>query len=246
MTAVLYGENVSKSFGGLVAVDGVDFEIETGEVVGLIGPNGAGKSTLFNCITSHASPDSGTIVFDGERITGEPEHGIAQRGIVRLFQETRVYGEMTLYENLLVSVDHSEESTLDVFRGYPEVVHDRAEELLREIDLWEMRNEEADDLSFGQQKLLEFAMTLMAQPDVLLLDEPASGINPTMIQTVLDYLDRITSEREITLFVIEHNMDVIMDISERLYVMDNGTVLAEGTPSEIQQSEEVKRAYFEG
>lgn len=243
---VLQGEGVTKSFGGLVAVDDVDFAIEAGEVVGLIGPNGAGKSTLFNCITGHMEPDRGTISFDGEDITAEPEHRIAQRGIIRLFQETRIYGGMTLYKNLLVSVDHSEESTPDMFRGYPESVHQRAERLLREIDLLGKRDEKADDLSFGQQKLLEFAMTLMAEPDVLLLDEPASGINPTMIQTVLDYLDRITSERVLTLFVIEHNMDVIMDISERLYVMDSGAVLAEGAPAEIQQSEEVKRAYFEG
>jgi len=244
--SILSGENISKSYGGLVAVNGVDFAIEPGEVVGLIGPNGAGKSTLFNCITGVEGADEGTIAFNSEEITDEAEYKIAQRGIIRLFQETRVYDGMTLYKNLLVSVDHSQESTLDQFRGYPDAAHERAEQLLREIDLWEKREEEAGDLSFGQQKLLEFAMTLMAEPDVLLLDEPASGINPTMIQTVLDYLDKITSDREITLFVIEHNMDVIMDISERIYVMDNGEVIAEGEPAEIQQSEAVKQAYFEG
>lgn len=244
--SILSGENVSRSYGGLVAVNGVDFEIESGEVVGLIGPNGAGKSTLFNCITGVEDLDEGTIAFDGEEITDDPEYKIAQRGIIRLFQETRVYDGMTLYKNLLVSVDHSQESNLDQFRGYPDAAHERAEQLLREIDLWGKRDEEAADLSFGQQKLIEFAMTLMAEPDILLLDEPASGINPTMIQTVLDYLEQITADRDITLFVIEHNMDVIMDISERIYVMDNGEVLAEGEPAEIQQSEAVKQAYFEG
>lgn len=244
--SVLRGENVSKSYGGLVAVDDVDFEIEPGEIVGLIGPNGAGKSTLFDCITGAEDPDDGTIALEGEDITDEAEYRIAQRGLIRLFQETRVYDGMTLYENLLVSVDHSQESGFDQFRGYPDEAHERAEQLLREIDLWGKREEEAADLSFGQQKLLEFAMTLMTAPDVLLLDEPASGINPTMIQTVLDYLERITANREITLFVIEHNMDVIMDISERIYVMNNGAVLDKGEPAEIQQSDAVKQAYFEG
>lgn len=244
--SILSGQGVTKAYGGLVAVDDVDFEIEQGEVVGLIGPNGAGKSTLFNCITGVENPDAGTIVYNGDDVTNLQEYKIAQRGLVRLFQDTRIYGGMSLLNNMLVSTDHSDESNLDMFRRYPRPLHDRAERHLREVDLWDKRDEEASDLSFGQQKLLEFAMTLMTEPEVLLLDEPASGINPTMIQTVLDYLNTITAEREITLFVIEHNMDVIMDISERIYVMANGAILTEGDPEAIQQSEEVKQAYLGG
>lgn len=244
--SILSGEGITKAYGGLIAVDDVDFEIEPGEVVGLIGPNGAGKSTLFNCITGVENPDAGTIVFDGDDITHLQEYKIAQRGLVRLFQDTRIYGGMSLLNNMLVSIDHSDESNLDMFRRYPGALHHRAEQHLREVDLWDKHDEEASDLSFGQQKLLEFAMTLMTEPDVLLLDEPASGINPTMIETVLDYLNTITTEREITLFVIEHNMDVIMDISERIYVMANGAILTEGEPEAIQQSEAVKQAYLGG
>lgn len=244
--SILRGENMSKAYGGLVALDNVDFELKAGEIVGLIGPNGAGKSTLFNCITGFEDLDDGAVTFDGTGITTKPEYKIAQQGIIRLFQETRIYSDMSLYDNLLVSVDHSDESNLDMFRPYPDHVHDQVEKLLRQIELWEMHEENAGDLSFGQQKLVEFAMTLMADPDILLLDEPASGINPTMVEKVLEYIDRITSDREITLFIIEHNMEVIMDISERIYVMNNGEILVEGEPEEVQQSEKVKRAYFEG
>lgn len=243
---ILEGKNVTKRFGGFTAVDSVDFEINRGEIVGLIGPNGAGKSTLFNCITSVLTPDEGTIRFDGKDITNEEEYRIAQSGIIRLFQDVRVYGDMTLYENLLVSRDHSTETTMDMFRRYDPTTRERAEELLREIDLWELRSERAGDLSYGQQKLVEFAMTLMADPDLLLLDEPAGGINPTMVENILSYITDVNQNRNKTLFVIEHNMDVIMSISDRIYVMGSGDVIAEGDPAEIKQSERVRNAYLGG
>lgn len=243
---VLSGENVTKEFGGLTAVDTVDFEIQRGEIVGLIGPNGAGKSTLFDCITGVHDVDEGRIMFDDDDITDRSEHRIAQSGVIRLFQDVRVYQGMTLYDNMLVSVNHGTEDVADIFRQYDETAHQRAEELLREVDLWSMRGEEAGTLSYGQQKLLEFSMTLMADPDLLLLDEPVGGINPTMIQTVLAYIRDINEQREKTLFVIEHNMDVIMDISQRIYVMSNGEILAEGDPATIQSSERVKQAYLGG
>ena len=243
---LLEGENVTKQFGGFTAVDDVDFEIRRGEIVGLIGPNGAGKSTLFNCITGAMEPEAGNIRFDGDDITARPEHRIAQSGLIRLFQEVRVYDDMTLYENVLVSRDHSTESAVDMFRQYDDETHRRAEELLREIDLWDMRTDLAGTLSYGQQKLVEFAMTLMADPELLLLDEPAGGINPTMIQHMLQYINDANQKRNKTLFVIEHNMDVIMEISDRIYVMGSGDVIAEGEPAEIRQNKRVRGAYLGG
>lgn len=244
--ALLSGMDVTKRFGGFTAVDDVDFEIQRGEIVGLIGPNGAGKSTLFDCITGVYETDDGQVTFDGQTITNRAEYRIAQKGLIRLFQEVRVYSGMTLYDNMLVSIDHSTESTVNVFGQYDEEIHRRAEELLREVDLWSMRDTMAEDLSYGQKKLLEFSMTLMADPDLLLLDEPVGGINPTMIQSILSYIRDVNEKREKTLFVIEHNMDVIMDISDRIYVMNSGQMLEEGDPATIRDSDRVKQAYLGG
>lgn len=243
---ILEGQNITKTFGGLTAVDGVDIEIEEGEIVGLIGPNGAGKSSLFNCITGTYEMDDGSIQFRGDDISELAEHQVAQQGLMRLFQEVRIYDEMTLYENLLVSVDHSEESTVDMFRRYPEAVHEQAEDLLKYVGLWEKRDIEAGELSYGQRKLLEFAMLLLADPDMLLLDEPAGGINPTMIEKMLDFINDVNEQQQKTLLVIEHNMEFIMRVSDRIYVMANGEVIAEGDPETIQNSERVKKAYLEG
>lgn len=239
---ILRTEGLTRRFGGLTAVDGVDLAVPDGEIVGLIGPNGSGKTTLFDCVTGRLDPDGGAVYLDGREITDWPEHRVAGAGLYRTFQDTRVYDGMTVEDNVLVSA--SEGSLGAVFRPPDETTGQRARDLLEYVGLLELRNVEAERLSFGQRKLLEFAMVLMAQPDVLLLDEPAGGINPTMIDRLLDYI-RETNEREaVTIFLIEHNMDVVMDVADRIYVLAHGEKIAEGTPDEIRTDDRVIDAYL--
>ncbi|MFC4551346.1 MULTISPECIES: ABC transporter ATP-binding protein [Halorussus] len=239
---VLRVEGVTKRFGGLTAVDDVDAEIHDGEIVGLIGPNGSGKTTLFDCITGRLDPEEGSISLRGREITGRPEHRIAAAGLGRMFQHTRVYGGMSVLRNLLVAASEDRRPTR-LFRPPSDAARERAEELLGQVNLWELRRMRAGRMSFGQQKLLEFAMVLMTDPDVLLMDEPAGGINPSMIRRMLDYI-REANEGGLTIFLIEHNMDVVMDVSERVYVLAHGEKIAEGTPAEIQSDDRVLDAYL--
>jgi branched-chain amino acid transport system ATP-binding protein len=231
-------ENLTKRFGGLTALDHADVEVREGEIVGLIGPNGSGKTTLFNCVTGAYSPDEGRVSLYGEDITGLPENRVAERGLVRMFQRTRVYGGMSVEENLLVSAP--DESLLRPPSAETEA---RAAELLEYVGLDGLATVEAGRLSFGQQKLIEFAMALMAEPRVLLMDEPAGGINPSMINKMLDYI-RDVNDDDVTIFLIEHNMDFVMNIADRIYVLAHGEKIAEGPPEEIQTNERVLDAYL--
>ncbi|MCO8256830.1 ABC transporter ATP-binding protein [Haladaptatus sp. AB618] len=240
----LIGRDVTKTFGGLTAVDHVDIEVGDGDIVGLIGSNGAGKSTLFNCITGALQVDEGTIEFNGTDITGTKENVIAQRGIVRVFQEVRVYEGMTARENLLASVDHGSESTFDLFRPYPDAVTERADELLDRVGIPSEGDTLAADLNYGHRKLLELAMALMTDAELLLLDEPAAGLNPTTRTELRTLLGEINEEK--TLLVVEHNMDFVMNICDRIYVLNNGELLAEGQPEAIQNDERVQQAYLGG
>ncbi|MFC7045914.1 ABC transporter ATP-binding protein [Halobacteriaceae archaeon GCM10025711] len=240
---MLRTEGVTKSFGGLVAVDDVDIEVNKGEIVGLIGPNGSGKTTLFNCITGAMDADGGEVYLGDDRITDWPEHRVARGGLYRMFQHTRIYGGMSVLKNLLVSAS-TDSSPATAFRPPSDDARERAEELLRYVGLWGLRDVQAGRMSFGQQKLLEFAMALMADPDVLLMDEPAGGINPSMIEQLLDYIRDANTEEEVTIFLIEHNMDFVMEIADRIYVLAHGEEIAEGTPSEIQQNDRVLDAYL--
>jgi branched-chain amino acid transport system ATP-binding protein len=231
-------EGLTKYFGGLTALDDVDLSVDRGEIVGLIGPNGSGKTTLFNCVTGAYAPDEGDIYLRGERVTGWDEHRIAREGLVRMFQQTRVYGGMTVRKNLLVSA--RDES---LFRTPTGETAARADELLEYIGLEGVADVQAGRLSFGQQKLVEFAMALIADPDVLLMDEPAGGINPSMIQRLLDYI-RDVNDDDVTIFLIEHDMDFVMEIADRIYVLAHGERIAEGTPDEIQTDQRVLDAYL--
>jgi branched-chain amino acid transport system ATP-binding protein len=237
-TPTLRTEGLTKRFGGLTAVDDVDLTVERGEIVGLIGPNGSGKTTLFNCVTGAYAPDEGAVFLRGESITGWSEHRIARQGLVRTFQQTRVYGGMTVRKNLLVSA--REGSPL---RTPAEDVEARADELLAYIGLEGVADVQAGRLSFGQQKLVEFAMALIADPDVLLMDEPAGGINPSMIERLLEYI-RDVNDDDVTIFLIEHDMDFVMEIADRIYVLAHGERIAEGTPEEIQTDQRVLDAYL--
>ena len=237
-------QGVSKSFGGVVANRAVSLKVEPG-ITGLIGPNGSGKTTLFNSIVGQHPIDSGAIRFEGREISRLGVQEIARLGMLRTFQQTRVFSKMDCVQNLLIALPHRRSGWRDMFRrGYPREVMEKAERLLEFVGLHSKRRLPAGSLSFGQQKLLEFAMALMNEPKVLLLDEPTAGINPTLINGLIDRLKRAHREFGITLFVIEHNMRVIMNLAERIYCMSHGEILAEGTPDQIRNDRRVVDAYL--
>ena len=244
MTAIIDVQNVSKSFGGVVANQEVSLTVEPGTITGLIGPNGSGKTTLFNSIVGYHPIDAGSIQFEGEEISTFPVQKIARRGLLRTFQQTRIYGAMNGVENMLISLPHRKMSIWDALKTYTREDYERADHLLEFVGLYEKRMLKSGDLSFGQQKLLEFAMALMNEPTCLLLDEPTAGINPTLINGLIDRLRRANTEFGITLFVIEHNMRVIMNMAETIYCLAHGEMLAQGTPDEIQNDQRVIDAYL--
>jgi len=244
--ALLEVRKVSKSFGGVHANQDISIEVEEGGVIGLIGPNGSGKTTLFNSIVGTHPVDGGEIYFKGRPLTKLRTSAIARRGLLRTFQQTRIYGRMNCIQNMLISEPHRGDSVLDMFREHDPELYERAEGLLEFVGLYDKRLLFAGDLSFGQQKLLEFAMALMNDPVMLLLDEPTAGINPTLINGLMDRLRRANAERGVTLLVIEHNMRVIMDLAERIYCLSQGRVLAEGRPEEVRDNPDVIDAYLGG
>jgi len=242
--AVLETDGVTKRFGGLTAVDDVSIEVRQGEIVGLIGPNGAGKSTLFNCITGTLSADEGRVYLQGEDVTDWPEYKIARAGLGRMFQETRIFGDMTVRKNLLLAAQEGGADVGSLLRRPDDSLVARADELLDYVDLGGLADSRAGRLSFGQQKLIEFAMELMSDPDLLLMDEPAGGINPSMLENLIEYIRSANEDEEATIFLIEHNMDFVMEIADRIYVLAHGERIAEGTPEEIQNDQRVLDAYL--
>lgn len=246
MTAMIEVREVTKAFGGVVANNRISLDVPVGRVTGLIGPNGSGKTTLFNSIVGFHPIDGGSIKFEGVEISDLQVQQIARRGLLRTFQQTRIYSKMNCVDNMLISVPHRHQTYRDMFAPYPPEVTDRAEQLLDFVGLYSKRKLIAGNLSFGQQKLLEFAMALMNEPKVLLLDEPTAGINPTLINGLIDRLRRAATELGVTLFVIEHNMPVIMSLADNIYCLANGRLLAHGTPDEIQNDERVINAYLGG
>jgi branched-chain amino acid transport system ATP-binding protein len=242
--AIIEIENVSKSYGGVVANSGVSLTVPRGRITGLIGPNGSGKTTLFNSIVGYHPIDSGSIRFDGQEISTLRVPEIARLGLLRTFQTTRIYGKMNCMQNMLISIPHRKAGFLDMFAHERAEVAERAGHLLAFVGLHEKRFLRAGSLSFGQQKLLEFAMALMNEPAVLLLDEPTAGINPTLINGLIDRLKRANTEFGITLFIIEHNMRVIMNMASTIYCMAHGQLLAAGEPADIQRDQRVIDAYL--
>ena len=235
---------VSKSFGGVKANTDVSMTVQRGGITGLIGPNGSGKTTLFNSIVGYHPIDEGSIVFEKQEISDLSVQKIARLGLLRTFQQTRIYGAMNCVDNMLISLPHRKMSLWDALKTNSREDYDRADQLLEFVGLYEKRKLLSGDLSFGQQKLLEFAMALMNEPTCLLLDEPTAGINPTLINGLIDRLKRANEEFGITLFVIEHNMRVIMNLAESIYCLAHGELLAQGTPEEIQNDQRVIDAYL--
>jgi len=229
---VLAVDGVRKSFGGVTAVNGVSFALEAGRIYGLIGPNGSGKTTLFNCITGLERRDAGHVVFKGERIDHLKPHQVANRGIGRTFQVIRVFPELTALENLLV-----------VTRGSRADAERRGRELLQFVKLEGLAGEYAGNLSYGQQKLVEFVRVLMTDPALILLDEPAAGVNRTLLNDLLGAVARLRDEGR-TILLVEHDMKVVMGLCETVFVLDHGEKIAEGPPGLIQADERVIEAYF--
>ncbi len=237
-------EKVSKRFGGVVANENITLSVPTGSIIGLIGPNGSGKTTLFNSIVGYHPVEEGSIRFEGQELTGMRVQTIARLGLLRTFQQTRIYGQMTCVENMQISVPHNNEGIRTMFSKYPHAVTEKAESLLEFVGLFEKRYLMAGDLSFGQQKLLEFAMALINEPKMLLLDEPTAGINPTLINGLIERLKRTNADLGITLFVIEHNMRAIMNLAEHIYCLAHGQLLTSGAPEQIQKDQKVIDAYL--
>ncbi len=244
MTTIIEVSDVSKSYGGVVANKDISMKVEQGGITGLIGPNGSGKTTLFNSIVGYHPIDSGSIKFENKEISKLQVPEIARLGLLRTFQQTRIYGEMNGVENMLISQPHRKMSLRDAFTVNKKEDYERADHLLEFVGLYEKRFLQSGSLSFGQQKLLEFAMALMNEPTCLLLDEPTAGINPTLINGLIDRLRRANEEFGITLFIIEHNMRVIMNMADHIYCLAHGEMLAEGKPADIQNDQRVVDAYL--
>jgi branched-chain amino acid transport system ATP-binding protein len=244
MRAILEVERVRKAFGGVVANKDVSISVPEGSIYGLIGPNGSGKTTLFNCIVGQHPIDGGSIRFQGRDISKLRVVQIARRGLLRTFQQTRIYRGMTCMQNMLISLPPAGLGWRSIYGHSSTADQAQADDLLRFVGLHPKRNLRAGDLSFGQQKLLEFAMALMSKPKMLLLDEPTAGINPTLINGLLQRLREANREFGITLLVIEHNMRVIMELAEYIYCLAHGELLAHGKPEQIQTDQRVLDAYL--
>ncbi len=244
MSELIEVNSVTKTFGGVVANKDISIKVKEGGITGLIGPNGSGKTTLFNSIVGYHPIDSGSITFDGQEISKMRVPEIARLGLLRTFQQTRIYGAMNCVDNMLISIPHRKMGFFDMFQSNSREDIEKAERLLDFVGLYEKRYLRSGSLSFGQQKLLEFAMALMNEPRVLLLDEPTAGINPTLINGLIERLKRANEEFGITLLVIEHNMRVIMNMADQIYCLAHGQLLAGGSPDEIQNDQRVIDAYL--
>ena len=248
---LLVAEAVRKEFGGLVAADDIDFTIPRGSIVALIGPNGAGKTTFFNMLTGVYTPTSGRIVLDAEDITGKPPHAIVERGIGRTFQNIRLFQQMTALENVLVGM-HSRLTSgiIGAIVRFPRVkreereAEERARELLVYCGLARRHEHLSGSLPYGDQRRLEVARALATDPKLLLLDEPTAGMNPQETSDFTSFVARVRDDKELTVLLIEHDMKVVMGVSERVTVLEYGAKISEGTPSEVQHDERVIEAYL--
>jgi branched-chain amino acid transport system ATP-binding protein len=251
MSDILVAEGVEKRFGGLIAVNDVDFTIPERSIVSLIGPNGAGKTTFFNMLTGVYRPTAGRIIFDGHDVTAKPPHAITQRGIGRTFQNIRLFQNMTALENTLVGMHcrlsggivRSVLRTPGLKREERDA-HKRAVELLEFSGLRGRDDEFARNLSYGDQRRLEVARALATQPKLLLLDEPTAGMNPQETVDFTSFVSKLRDEEKLTILLIEHDMRVVMGISDRVTVLDYGEKIAQGTPQEVQKDERVIEAYL--
>ena len=242
--AMLEVRSLCKDFGGVRAVDDCSFEVPRGSITALIGPNGAGKTTAFNCISRSMGPTSGQVWLEGERIDTLKPHQVTRRGLSRTFQITRNLEDLTVLENLVV------QSKVHGFKALfgpavPRAEREKAMAILEFLGITRLANEQARNLSYGQKKLMDFGALLMSEPKIILLDEPASGVNPRLLDEIMAHISTL-NEKGLTVFIVEHNMNLVMKLSHKVVVMAHGQVIAEGTPKEVQANPEVLTAYLGG
>lgn len=238
-------------FGGLVAVNGVNLSVKNRQIVSIIGPNGAGKTTVFNCLSGFYIPSDGSVMFKGEQIAGLKDFQISRKGLVRTFQHVRLFSKMTVIENMLVAQHRHLNTNLlaglfktPSYRRLQDEAMDRAAYWLKEVDLLEFANREAGNLAYGQQRRLEIARCMVTQPELLMLDEPAAGLNPNETKELDELIIKLRDEHEISVLLIEHDMGLVMGISDHIYVIAQGTPLADGTPDEVKSNPDVIKAYL--
>jgi len=247
VTPVLSVRNVSKSFGAIRAVDDVSFDVAPGEVLGLIGPNGSGKSTLFNCVLGQLVPDAGAVEVNGRAVTGMRAEKLNKLGVGRTFQQLSVFPKLSVLDNIILAGQEHHGTMLGRLFGAPDAgLTGEADRMIAFFRLEHLRDEMAGSLSYGQQKLLDAAMAFMAGPSLVLLDEPAGGVNLTMLGDLKERLRTYNREHGTTFVVIEHNMEFVMSLCSRIIVLAEGAIIAEGTPEEIRGNQRVIDAYLGG
>ncbi len=249
MENVLKLSSMSMQFGGIMAIDNLNLDVYKGEIIAIIGPNGAGKTTAFNCITGIYTPTTGGVDFYGKSILNVKPNVITELGIARTFQNIRLFKDLTVYENVLIAVhlrnkDNIFTSTFRLNMNQEKLMHDEVEALLKSQDLYKYKDDISSSLPYGLQRRLEIARALATKPKLLLLDEPAAGMNPQETMELTDYIKHIRSEYDLSILLIEHHMDLVMDISDRIYVLDFGKLISSGTKTEVQNDEKVIKAYL--
>jgi branched-chain amino acid transport system ATP-binding protein len=235
---------LKRSFGGFQALGGVTFQVEAGEISAVIGPNGAGKTTLFNVITGHLAPDSGRVVFAGRDITGQPPHAICRLGLARSFQRTNIFPRLSVFENVQIAILSHERRAYGLWTPARGLGRDRTMGILEDVGLAPRAADPSGSLSYGDQKQLELGIALALEPALLLLDEPTAGMSPQETRTSVALVARIARERKLTVLFTEHDMDVVFSVAQRIRVLHQGRLIAEGAPEEIRGLAEVKRVYF--
>lgn len=246
---VLHLDHLTMRFGGVVAVNDLSMDINKGEIVALIGPNGAGKTTAFNMVTGVYTPTEGKVLLAGKDVTGYRPDEITKLGVARTFQNIRLFSSMTVFDNVLTAKHLRRTSnfltaTFRLNAAEERRMREETKRLLREVDLYDLKDEQATSLPYGKQRLLEIARALATQPKLLLLDEPAAGMNPQETDELGAFIRQIKDKFNLTVFLIEHHMNLVMDISDRIYVIDFGKQISEGTPAEVQNDPAVIAAYL--
>lgn len=241
---ILTVKNVKKSFDGFVAVNGVSLSVQKGEICSIIGPNGAGKTTLFNLITRHLPADSGEVTFKGINISNMPPHKICRLGIGRSFQRTNIFPRLTVFQNIQAALLAHRGMSLNFFKTADALFRQETEEILERVGLRDFREIVSGSLSYGYQKQLELGIALASNPELLLLDEPTAGMSAQETRQTIALIEKISREKGLTLLFTEHDMEVVFSIAERILVLHQGKLIAEGTPEEIKLNKEVQKVYL--